>query len=740
MKMSSFDTVIGNMTGLKRLDLGDTFFDSVVFPTLVNLSSLEFLSLFNCELQEEVPFSLLNLKQLRYLEIGANSALFASFGLFNWSSPLEYLSLSFVNFSTRILPSLPGQAPYKLLRVINLSLCNLQGEIPSWMWSIPKLEEIYVGNNELIGVPSKFLDEMASTNLQILDLRWNNFTGNISLYKIYGKFPNLLVLILSNNNLIISTRAEGDTTLARWPMIVALGLSSCNLNEIPTLLKNQSYLSDLDLSNNDIHGEIPEWLLNEGKETLQALDISNNFIKGSLEILPWEGLWFLDVSSNLLHGALPIPPATTVWFAASNNNFTGAINASICDIGFLRLLDLSNNSLGGEFPKCLGNMSSDLSVFNLGSNNIVGTLPLNFTKCTDLQYFDLSNNGLHGSVSRSFAACTNLRVVNLRGNEFSDEFPLWLHDLPKIQVLDLSFNGLYGTIPHEIKNPFLMLQILDLSSNHFTGEIPAAYIKSFQAMMNVTEYSGGGRRYMGSSVSSTFRHGYNYSLVLTVSGVQRRYTKIINSLATLDVSNNAFIGEIPECIGDLVMVHSLNLSHNKIAGKIPPSIGNLKMIDSLDLSVNRLNGEIPQELASLTSLGVFNVSSNQLVGQIPQTNNFKTFEASSYQKNLGLCGFPLLKCGQVLQDNSNRTHEYKGNGNGGYLSISVWQITLISYGCGTVLGLAWGYYWLSSGKLFILTKVTFLIETEAVRLLKKISDERRRTRRLNSSNGFQRHA
>ncbi|XP_074294179.1 receptor-like protein 54 [Silene latifolia] len=727
--MPNFDMIISNMTGLRWLDLGYTKFGSVVFPSLTNITSLKYLGLFSCGLVEEIPFTILNLPRLEYLDVGSNPAIYSNFRLYNWSSPLNYLGLDSVNFSSQI-PSSPGQAPYKLLRVIHLSNCNLQGEIPSWIWRIPKLEELRISNNQLIGDPSKFFQEIISPNLQILDLQSNSFTGNISLYYIYQRLPNLMLLALSHNNLTVSTRADSDTSLSMWPVIFGLALSSCNLNEIPHLLKNQSMLNYLDLSNNNLHGEIPKWLLEEGMDTLQALDLSNNFFTGSLKNIPWRGLYFIDLSSNMLHGSLPIPPTTVIWFAAANNNFSGPINPSVCDINFLKLLDLSNNSLGGQFPKCLGNTSFNLMVLNLGLNNIVGTLPSNFTKCSSLQYLDLSHNGLEGTVSRSLAGCKYLQHVNLRSNKFKDEFPLWLHNLPEIQVLDLSYNSLHGSISQKIKNPFPMLQILDLSSNRFNGEIPANYIRGFKGMMNITVE---GRHYMGSGVNSMFRDGYTYSMVISIGGVERKYQKIITTLATLDVSNNGFIGKIPDCVGDLVMIHSLNLSHNKITGKIPSSLGNLKMINSLDLSANNFTGQIPQELASLTSMGVFNVSNNQLVGKIPHSNNFDTFQANSYAQNGGLCGFPLRECGQNLSDSWMTKHEHEGSSGRGLLSLSPWEVMSIGYGGGTLVGLAWGCYMLLSGNPFWVTKWAFLIETYVVGFVKKFMERRRRAQRLKAA-------
>uniref|UniRef100_A0A803MWJ0 Leucine-rich repeat-containing N-terminal plant-type domain-containing protein n=1 Tax=Chenopodium quinoa TaxID=63459 RepID=A0A803MWJ0_CHEQI len=691
---------------LKSLNLAyNSFLSSLISPKFAQFSSLKHLNLSGSFFSGEVPLEIGQLSKLRTLDLSWNSLRMPSFKtIISNLTELRQLDLgdttfdsmslailrpSFVNFSSK-LPSSPGHAQYNLLRVLRLPGCGFHGPVPAWVWNIPRLEVVVLVNNHLTGVLGEYLLSITSPNLEYLDLRSNKFTGNVNLYDIFSKLPCLMGLLLSDNVLSVSTIGTDtrvDLIAFPWPEIIVLALSSCNLTEFPELLQNQTYLQDLDLSKNNIRGEIPQWIFQVGNNILEYLDLSHNFLTGSLVNLPWNNLLFIDVSSNLLHGPLPLPSVTTFWFATSNNNFTGPINPSICTLTSLTLLDLSNNSLGGEFPHCLGNVSDDLVVLNLGSNNIHGSLPSTFSKCSNLQFLDFSSNLLQGLVSRSLANCTNLQLVNFKSNQLRDEFSYCLHTLPQIQVLDMSSNRLNGSITDSKaeRGLFSMLQILDLSGNNFRGKIPATYIRSFRAMMNISVYNGSSSpKYMGAPVSNSLRDGYNYSIVLSFGGVDRRYEKIITTLATLDLSNNDFSGEIPDCIGQLVSIHGLNLSHNRLTGHLPSSLGNLKLLNSMDLSDNMFTGKIPEE-----------------------------FGKDSYRGNLGLYGFPLSNRGgdgqlEPEDNESDDSNEDDFRDEGGLLSE--WEIILMGYGCGTVVGMAWGYYMLSIGKPVI----SYILESDAL--------------------------
>nr|GFC54136.1 leucine-rich repeat-containing protein [Tanacetum cinerariifolium] len=81
--------------------------------------------------------------------------------------------------------------------------------------------------------------------------------------------------------------------------------------------------------------------------------------------------------------------------------------------------------------------------------------------------------------------------------------------------------------------------------------------------------------------------------------------------------------------------------------------------------------------------------------RIPDRTQFKTFDENSFQGNVGLCGYPLpKKCSEYTQKPQLEACEDQEEESG-----FTWEVVMLGYGCGTLLGLVMGYFMLSIRKV-----------------------------------------
>ncbi|XP_020536161.2 receptor-like protein 33 [Jatropha curcas] len=674
---------LANLTRLETLDLAKNQLIGVLPSWIANLTQLDFLDLGSNDLQGSFPTSISGLKNLRTLNLAAN--------YFNGTLDLDPDGLSQLNYLDLGFNQLTGEIPSflaNLTRLQNLDLDSNQliGQLPFWLMNLTQLSWLTVAGNRLHGtIPIPSL-----VNIESLSLRLNNFVGNVELHSFFV-LKNLKYLYLGGNNLSLITKKSNNSTS---PKFINLDLSSCNLTEFPDFLQNQNQLTFLDLSFNNMKGRIPKWLLNISIETLACINFSHNLLTNFVQtpvFLPWSRLQVLSINSNQLQSSsLPIPVSSILYYSASNNSLAGEMPKWFCKLSSLQVLDLSNNKFSGMLPQWLGNFSVSLSVLNLEKNSFTGTIPDIWTR-SELRMIKLGRNKLHGKIPKSLAKCTMLESVDLGNNQLNDTFPLWLVTLSELEILIIRFNRFHGTLLEICKSDsaFPKLRIIDLSSNNFSGKFPVDCFLRWNAMRVVDSKV---LKYMGVDIVSKFssmHFGYAYSIIMTNKGVEREYPRVVEIFSAIDISCNKFEGEIPELIGILKGLRSLNLSKNALTGHIPLSIVNLTNLENLDLSRNMLSGPIPQELKQLTFLSKFDVAYNHLTGPIPQGKQFDTFPNNSYDGNSGLCGSPLTKSCEY-PDSSPAAP--KQNHHSGFLFEFGWEVVLMGYGCGFVLGLVIGHF------------------------------------------------
>ncbi|KAG9453538.1 hypothetical protein H6P81_006442 [Aristolochia fimbriata] len=660
--IGDFPENIFRIQGLRILDLANNENLRGHFPEFSDESSLQGLTLSGTSFSGELPSSIGKLPFLTKLELrGLNFSGQLPSSLGNLTR-LVYLDLSSNNFTGRIPPlnnlkqlvkldlssnSLSGPFPAigdGLPKLSDFSLRNnsIDGSVPSELFTLPSLQTLLLCENRISGGIGNFANaslsklrtvDLSSNNLQgpvpkslfelpsltILQLTSNNFSGEIKLSWLQ-ELKNLSSLELSDNRVSVSGAEKRFIT---FPRFTTLMLGSCMLNRIPEFLLHQKVLHNLDLSNNGIEGEIPEWL------------------EGPFPVPPSSSA-IVDYSDNRFSSAIPddiglhIPGV--IFFSLSRNDLQGRIPESLCNASYLKVLDLSGNKLNGSIPPCLGKgENGPLTVLNLRGNLISGMIPENFSEGCRLKTLDVNGNQLHGRIPFSLKNCRDLEVLNLGNNMLVGSFPWWLGNLTRLRVLVLRNNRFSGYV-NELRGEALkMVQIVDLSSNNFHGTLPRESFERWTAMV----IPRSAHDVIQSRVLELTPLYYRDSVFVTGKGLEMELVKILTIFTSLDLSNNNFTGPIPDTFGDLRSLYLLNLSHNALSGSIPASLANLEELESLDLSQNRLSGKIPRELIRLGFLSSLNLSYNRLDGEIPQGNQFRTFSASSFEHNLGLCGPPL---------------------------------------------------------------------------------------------------
>ncbi|KAB1670551.1 hypothetical protein ES319_1Z157000v1 [Gossypium barbadense] len=525
-------------------------------PNFLEISSrLVSLSLRNCNLNGQFPTGILLLPQIQSVDISLNDQLMGQLPEFPANNALQSLSLFYTNFSGKLPQSIGN---LKFLTNLKLFSCNFFGPIPSSianlshlvnldlrsnklsgsihssLFTLPSLKILYLGENQLVGKIDEF-PYASSSLIQELHIGNNYLTGTIpksilqlprleGLYiggnsfssmklDMFVQLKNLKDLELSKVSLLI----ESDNRSLTFPQLETLWLMSCNLTEFPEFIKRQDKLVDLDLSNNHIHGVVPNWLW---KSSLSSLHLSFNVIdfpkqltlsdsnfsfpmlrELSLEscnlsafpefLKSQENIGHLELSNNKISGAIP----NWVWKKSlrvlnlANNHISSldqllpnqsstssqtSLARPICNLSQLINFNASHNNLSGKIPNCLGKMN-DLYLLDLQGNNFSGMLP-KFSKATHLYILKVSENRLEGKLPRSLAECTQLEVLDVGNNKMNDTFPFWLEKLPYLTVLILRENRFYGQIKHRFVFP--TLDVLDIASNQFSGELSIDFLQA----------------------------------------------------------------------------------------------------------------------------------------------------------------------------------------------------------------------------------------------------------------------
>ncbi len=182
--------------------------------------------------------------------------------------------------------------------------------------------------------------------------------------------------------------------------------------------------------------------------------------------------WKTSAPLGTWHGVTTDADGWVTGLELNGNSLTGEIPAVLGNLSNLRRLELRGNALTGRIPAALGNLSN-LTVLSLAWNALTGPIPTALGSLSGLRWLRLSGNTLSGPIPDSLGSLSGLRWLHLSANALNGAIPDSLGNLSNLRGLGLSANALSGPIPDSLGN-LSSLTGLGLSDNALSGPIPAA--------------------------------------------------------------------------------------------------------------------------------------------------------------------------------------------------------------------------------------------------------------------------
>ncbi|CAK9204789.1 unnamed protein product [Sphagnum troendelagicum] len=211
-----------------------------------------------------------------------------------------------------------------------------------------------------------------------------------------------------------------------------------------------------------------------------AVNLSTNQLNGSIPPSIWDipKLNVLDLSNNNLSGNLvPITstscPTSLKILTLNDNHLTGSIPLSIWEISTLTTLDLSNNNISGNLiPMNTVNIPCPRSLtnLNLARNNINGSFPSTLLKCSisKLQEINFDYNKFIGTMDMSsfddIYLYNGTFLISMVNNSISILKPTW-EDGVYSPIL-LGGNPICNNLKYDSNLAILYNQLLNCRNNN----------------------------------------------------------------------------------------------------------------------------------------------------------------------------------------------------------------------------------------------------------------------------------
>ncbi|CAL5356799.1 unnamed protein product [Camellia sinensis] len=300
-------TSLANLTRLISLDLSYNNFEGPIPQLFSNFSQLQAIYFSNNQLTatfglsltttNSTPSSFRNITTLRLVTISVGPSL----KLLNMQACCKNLTLATMDCTGCFQDHWQGVLPRSLANCTKLEILNLghnfiEDAFPFWLENLPQLKVIVLRDNKFHGPIEQPRKRLAFTNLHIIDMSHNEFTGTLPS-KFFESMPSMMMddedkssLNYMQNDcgyysLLISytTKFDGNIpiSIGRLRALVVLNFSGNGfIGSIPLSLVNLTELESLDLSQNKLFGKIPQQLTS--LTFLEVFDVSQNKLIGKI--------------------------------------------------------------------------------------------------------------------------------------------------------------------------------------------------------------------------------------------------------------------------------------------------------------------------------------------------------------------------------------------------------------------------------------------------------------------------
>ncbi|AQS94157.1 hypothetical protein BXQ17_08820 [Polaribacter sp. BM10] len=411
---------------------------------------------------------------------------------------------------------------------VELNSNELDGTIPSVIKNLIQLKELELNSNFISEIPTE-IGELA--NLEQLTFN-NQYNSNIQEY-VLNTIPVEINNISSLKRLELSSnQLEGNLDFSNLTNLISLNVSGNEITGLkigvaPSNFDN-SYNSEEQFSNTFIFYN----------QYLNCISVPEN------TILAWEATSFASQYSNIVWGQ---------DCSAYNNVPENEIKALVDLYNNLEGANWTNNTnWNGNLAKALINNpynatkwqgittkivdgGKHITNISLNSNKLKGELPESIGNLTKLTNLQIGSNEISGAIPSTFGNLASLETLYLNSNKITS-LPTEMSNMLALKTVYLQNNEIKGNLP-DFTNA-TNLTSLYISSNKFQfGDFENEFID----YQNLQTFSYSNQAKVGVEETVDFGDGYDKTLVAIVSGTNNMYQWYKNGSPITDATSKEYV-------------------------------------------------------------------------------------------------------------------------------------------------------------------------------------------------------